>query len=49
MLSMEIRASRADVESYLRGHIGELAGFIVRRRELQDEVVTGMADAADGM
>ncbi|KAK3899487.1 hypothetical protein C8A05DRAFT_46455 [Staphylotrichum tortipilum] len=47
--SLEIRASREDVESYLRGHMGELADFVARRQDLQDEVVAGVADAADGI
>lgn len=47
--SLEIRASRQDIERYLRGHIGELSSFVTRRQELQEEIISAISDATDGM
>ncbi|KAJ4182613.1 hypothetical protein NW759_017119 [Fusarium solani] len=48
-LSIEIRASPDDVARYLEGHIGQLPSFVRQDRQLQEEITTGISEAADGM
>ncbi|RYO96852.1 hypothetical protein DL765_011425 [Monosporascus sp. GIB2] len=48
-MALEIRASRADIERYLEGHMGRLPSFIGQNRQLQHEIITGISDAVDGM
>src|SRR5205807_1668042 len=47
--SLEIRATRADVERYLEGHIQQLPSFVQRNQQLQEEIKTGISEAVDGM
>jgi hypothetical protein len=47
--SLEVRASKGDIERYLRGRMGELKSFVARRPELQEDIVSGLSDAVDGM
>ncbi|KAH6877111.1 ankyrin repeat-containing domain protein, partial [Thelonectria olida] len=47
--SLEIRASRADVESYLVGHMSRLRSFVQQNAELQEQIKTGISEAVDGM
>jgi Cdc6-like AAA superfamily ATPase len=46
--SLEIRASKNDVTKYLRGHMTRLPSFVLRSPELQDEIVLGITETADG-
>ncbi|UPL02804.1 hypothetical protein LCI18_013738 [Fusarium solani-melongenae] len=48
-ISMEIRATPDDVARYLQGHIGQLPSFVQRDRQLQEEIMTGISEAVDGM
>jgi hypothetical protein len=48
-VSMEIRASSDDVRKYLEGHMSPLRSFISHKVGLQDEIVTEITQAADGM
>jgi len=48
-VSMEIRASSDDVRRYLEGHMSQLPSFISHKVDLQDEIVTEITQAADGM
>lgn len=47
--SLELFASREDVERYLQGHMGELGRVVARRPELQREIIDIILDAVDGM
>ncbi|KAH6989117.1 hypothetical protein BKA56DRAFT_710473 [Ilyonectria sp. MPI-CAGE-AT-0026] len=47
--SLEIRASKEDVERYLEGHIGQLSVFDEWSQRLRDEVKTRILDAVDGI
>jgi hypothetical protein len=47
--SLEIRASREDVEKYLEGHIGQLSSFVQENRQLQTNIKIGISEAVDGM
>lgn len=47
--SLEIRANKEDVMGYLRGHLEKLPSFVLRSAVLQDEIVIGVTEAADGM
>jgi hypothetical protein len=47
--SLEIRASKEDIQRYLRGHMLQLPAFIRRSPDLQDEIIIGIVNAADGM
>jgi hypothetical protein len=46
--SLELRASKDDVTKYLRGHMTRLPSFVLRSPELQDEIVLGITETADG-
>ena len=47
--SLEIRATRDDVERYLEGHMQQLPSFVQRNQQLQEEIKTGISEAVDGM
>ncbi|KAE8165265.1 hypothetical protein BDV40DRAFT_297588 [Aspergillus tamarii] len=49
MPTLEIRARNEDVQRYLRDHLGRLPRFVSRDAGLQDEIVTEIAEAVDGM
>jgi hypothetical protein len=46
---IEIRANPDDVAIYLKGHIGQLPSCVKQNRQLQDEIITGISGAVDGM
>ena len=46
---LEIRASKEDIQRYLSGHMLQLPAFVGRSPDLQTEIITGIADAVDGM
>ncbi|KAL6866513.1 hypothetical protein ACO1O0_002624 [Amphichorda felina] len=46
---VEIRASNADVERYLQGHMGHLPSFVRRNQQLQDEIKIKISESVDGM
>jgi Cdc6-like AAA superfamily ATPase len=48
-VSLEIRASREDVERYLEGNMEQLLPFVRRNGQLQEEIKTGISKAIDGM
>ncbi|KAI9781882.1 MAG: hypothetical protein M1839_005676 [Geoglossum umbratile] len=48
-ISLEIRASREDVERYLEDHIEQLLPFVQQNSQLQEEIKTGISEAIDGM
>lgn len=48
-ISVEIRASNADVQRYLEGHMEQLPSFVERNPQLQEEIKTEISDAVDGM
>ncbi|KFZ13947.1 hypothetical protein V501_03464, partial [Pseudogymnoascus sp. VKM F-4519 (FW-2642)] len=48
-MSLEIRASKEDIQRYLSGHISQLPAFVGRSTDLQEEIITGIVNAADGM
>ena len=48
-VSLEIRASNADVRTYLDGHISQLPAFVRRNPELQEEIKTDIVNAVHGM
>lgn len=48
-ISLEIRASTADVAQYLEGHISELPSFVQQDRRLREEIMAGISEAVDGM
>jgi hypothetical protein len=48
-ISLEIRASKGDIERYLEAHIGRLTQFDDWDRQLQDEIRAEISDAVDGM
>jgi hypothetical protein len=48
-VTLEIRASSADVERYVEGHLEQLPSFVQRNRPLQEEIKTGVSNAVDGM
>lgn len=47
--SLEIRASKQDVERYVDGHLSRLPSFVERRLDLQEEIKTEIVKAVDGM
>jgi hypothetical protein len=47
--SLEIHATRDDVERYLEGHMQQLPSFVQRNQQLQEEIKTGISEAVDGM
>ncbi|KAK4653514.1 hypothetical protein QC762_0084380 [Podospora pseudocomata] len=48
-ISLEIRASTADVALYLEGHISQLPSFVQQDRRLREEITAGISEAVDGM
>ncbi|KAK4679893.1 hypothetical protein QC764_208180 [Podospora pseudoanserina] len=48
-ISLEIRASTADVAQYLEGHISQLPSFVQQDRRLREEITAGISEAVDGM
>lgn len=48
-VSLEIRASAADVERYLDAHISQLPSFVQHDTQLQEEITVGISKAVDGM
>ena len=48
-MSLEIRASKEDIKRYLNSHISQLPAFVVQNNDLQEEIITGIVNAADGM
>ncbi|KAI9832809.1 MAG: hypothetical protein M1819_004029 [Sarea resinae] len=48
-MSLEIRASEGDVRRYLNDHMFHLPGFVIRNRELQEEIQSEIVSAVDGM
>ena len=46
---LENRASQDDIERYIEGHIGQLSAFAEWSRRLQNEIKTGISEAADGV
>jgi Cdc6-like AAA superfamily ATPase len=48
-ISMEIRASKEDVQRYVQGHIGQLPKFVSRDLKLQEEVEKEITRSAQGM
>ncbi|KAH6623453.1 hypothetical protein F5144DRAFT_472951, partial [Chaetomium tenue] len=47
--TLEIRASSKDVERYVEGHLDRLRPFVQKSRTLQQEIITGISNAVDGM
>ncbi|KAF7556652.1 hypothetical protein G7Z17_g1186 [Cylindrodendrum hubeiense] len=47
--SLEIRATKEDIEKYIDGHMGQLAAFDDWGLQLHDEIKAGISDAVDGM
>lgn len=47
--SLEIRALESDVRRYVDSSISNLPSFVRRSPELQEEIQTGIVEAADGM
>ena len=48
-ISLEIRASDADVQRYLDDHMLDLPSFVVRSRDLQEKIKSEIIKAVDGM
>ncbi|TGJ80228.1 hypothetical protein E0Z10_g8546 [Xylaria hypoxylon] len=48
-LSIEIRATKDDISRYLQGHISELSKVVTNRPDLQNEIITSITEAIDGM
>ncbi|KAH0551748.1 hypothetical protein GP486_007034 [Trichoglossum hirsutum] len=48
-VSLEIHASRKDIERYLEGHMKQLPSFVQQNGQLQEEIKTGISEAVDGM
>jgi Cdc6-like AAA superfamily ATPase len=48
-LRLEIRASKQDVQRYVKGHINELPRFVQRDPDLQREISSEIVKAVDGM
>jgi hypothetical protein len=46
---MEIRANDEDIRKYLEGHMSQLPSFVSRNVDLQEEIVTKIVQAVDGM
>ena len=47
--SLEIRANDTDMRKYIEAHIAQLPAFVQRKQTLQQEIKTGVVDAAKGM
>ena len=48
-LQLEIRANEEDVQRYVKGHIDELPRFVQRDPDLQQEIISEIVKAIDGM
>ncbi|KAI9772157.1 MAG: hypothetical protein M1839_002528, partial [Geoglossum umbratile] len=48
-ISLEIRASDADVQRYLDSHMLDLPSFVVHSRDLQEKIKSEIIKAVDGM
>jgi hypothetical protein len=48
-VSLEIRASKEDIQKYIEGYMGKLPSFVKEDQELRFEIATGIADAVDGV
>jgi hypothetical protein len=48
-ISLEVRASKGDIDRYLEAHMRQLLSFDEWKRQLQDEIKVGISDAVDGM
>ena len=48
-LSQEIRASEKDVRRYLDSHVAQLPTCVLKRPDLQEEIVCEISKAVDGM
>ena len=48
-VTLEIRASRNDVQRYIDGNISRFRPFVARNPALQDEIKTVIVEAVDGM
>ena len=48
-LILQIRASTGDVETFVRGHMGELSRCVRKSIDMQNHVVAAIAAAVDGM
>jgi NACHT domain len=48
-ISVEIRASQDDVQTYLDGHMSKLPLCVLRNSDLQEEIKTEIMKAVDGM
>jgi Cdc6-like AAA superfamily ATPase len=46
---LDIRAAKDDLHSFLATHIQDLPGFVLRDFKLQEEIMTTIADAVNGM
>ncbi|GIC89807.1 ankyrin repeat domain-containing protein [Aspergillus udagawae] len=47
--TLEIRAAKPDMMRYLNANLDKLPSFVSRNPELQEEIVTGIANVVDGM
>lgn len=48
-ISLEIRASKGDIEKYLEGNMSQRTAFDDWSQQLRDEIKTSISDAVDGM
>ena len=48
-LSIEVRATKHDINRYLQGHISELPKFVTNQPKFQNEIMTSIIEAVDGM
>ncbi|KAJ6780196.1 hypothetical protein PWT90_04456 [Aphanocladium album] len=48
-MSLEIRAKKDDVKIYLEGHISELPSVVRNNLQLQNDIITEVLEAVDGM
>lgn len=46
---IEIRADEGDVRTYVMGQLGRLPKVVQRSRDIQEQIVNGIAEAVDGM
>ena len=48
-MCLEIQASNQDVQRYLNGHMSQLPTFVSSRPKLQEEIITELVEAIEGM
>ena len=48
-MMLEIRATNQDVQRYLEGHMSQLPTFVLSRPKLQEEIITELVEAIEGM